>query len=240
MSTEETRYYLNGIYLHASPGGLAAVATDGHRLARVIVSSAGGLWQGEGCIVPSAAVKGINKLLAAHRDMAEVTLRRSRSLFEIEGGSFRLTSKLIDGTFPDYQRAIGPGGTGKNTVTVCCSDLTAALLRVATAAGNSKMPTAGLAWGNPGQDGLHVCATGGGAAHDVVPLEAVHGKGRVAFQVRHGVDALKAFNKHGVITIDAGNGRVPVYMTGAGEAGPTPFLVVQMPVTWPKLAEASA
>jgi DNA polymerase-3 subunit beta len=145
MSTEQTRYYLNGIYLHASPGGLAAVATDGHRLARVIVGSAGGLWQGEGCIVPSAAVKGINKLLAAHRDMAEVTLRRSRSLFEIEGDLFTLTSKLIDGVFPDYERIIGAGGDGKNVVTICRADLLAALLRIAAAAGTDRKNTAGLA-----------------------------------------------------------------------------------------------
>jgi DNA polymerase III subunit beta len=60
--TEATRYYMNGIFLHDIDGALAAVGTDGHRLAEVVVSGTGGASQ-DGLIVPRIAVRIIIKLL---------------------------------------------------------------------------------------------------------------------------------------------------------------------------------
>ena len=108
ISTEETRYYLNGIYLHAGESDgtavLRAVATDGHRLARVeepLPAGAGGM---PGVIVPRKTVAELRKLLDEVSGDVDVALSDTRIQFK--AGSVTLTSKLIDGTFPEYDRVI--------------------------------------------------------------------------------------------------------------------------------------
>jgi DNA polymerase-3 subunit beta len=111
ISTEETRYYLNGIYLHGTTtegvAVLRAVATDGHRLARVelpLPDGAGGM---PGVIVPRKAVIEVRKLIEETEDDISVSLSDSKIKFAFDNVS--LTSKLIDGTFPDYERVIPTG-----------------------------------------------------------------------------------------------------------------------------------
>ena len=108
ISTEETRYYLNGIYFHAAEVNgvdmLRAVATDGHRLARVEMPAPKGAVGMPGVIAPRKAVSEVQKLL---EDMAleigvEISTVKARFTF----GETVLTTKLIDGTFPDYSRVI--------------------------------------------------------------------------------------------------------------------------------------
>ena len=109
ISTEETRYYLNGIYLHEAQGEdgrvLRAVATDGHRLARVQVDpqpeGASGM---PGVIVPRKTVAELRKLIDETSAPIDVALSDTRIQFRI--GPVTLTSKLIDGTFPEYERVI--------------------------------------------------------------------------------------------------------------------------------------
>jgi len=111
ISTEETRYYLNGIYLHAFSTGkqksLRAVATDGHRLARVEMPLPEGAENITGVIVPRKMVNEIRKLIEEVEGMVEVSLSDSRIRFAFNDTI--LTSKLIDGSFPDYQRVIPTG-----------------------------------------------------------------------------------------------------------------------------------
>ena len=111
MSQEETRYYLNGIYLHASEEAgtktLRAVATDGHRLARLDAPLPDGADAMPGVIVPRKAVLELRRLLDDAEDEVKVTVSTSKIRFE--SGDVVLTSKLIDGTFPDYQRVIPQG-----------------------------------------------------------------------------------------------------------------------------------
>jgi len=114
ISTEETRYYLNGIYLHtADTEGipvLRAVATDGHRLARVetpIPMDADGM---PGIIIPRKAVNEIRKLIDDRDGDVAISLSDTKICFSF--GDSLLTSKLIDGTFPDYERVI-PAGNDK-------------------------------------------------------------------------------------------------------------------------------
>ena len=136
ISTEETRYYLNGIYLHAAqvkPGGpempvLRAVATDGHRLARVEMPLPEGAAGITGVIVPRKTVLEIRKLLDEVADRVEVQL--SDTKIRVSFDSVTLTSKLIDGTFPDYERVI-PTGNDKN-MEVDARQFAAAVDRVAT------------------------------------------------------------------------------------------------------------
>ncbi len=132
ISTEETRYYLNGIYLHTidveGALRLRAVATDGHRLARVETTAPNGSSGMPGIIVPRKAVAEIQKLL--EDSDAEVSVELSATKIRIAVGNVVLTSKLIDGTFPDYQRVI-PSGNDKR-LTVDKADFSAAVDRVST------------------------------------------------------------------------------------------------------------
>jgi len=134
ISTEETRYYLNGIFLHATKSGdtevLRAVATDGHRLARVemlLPDGAGGM---PGVIVPRKTVGELRKLIDETEEQIEVSLSDTRIRFAFD--AVTLSSKLIDGNFPDYQRVI-PTGNDK-TMTVDRRMFAEAVDRVSTIA----------------------------------------------------------------------------------------------------------
>jgi DNA polymerase-3 subunit beta len=114
ISTEETRYYLNGIFLHVSDDDqpvLKAAATDGHRLARFTLPRPEGAAGMPDVIVPRKAVGELRKLLEESLDgNVEIDLSASKIRFTLGGeGGVILTSKLIDGTFPDYSRVIPTG-----------------------------------------------------------------------------------------------------------------------------------
>lgn len=108
ISTEETRYYLNGIYLHASGSGknkmLRAVATDGHRLARLELGLPAGAGDIPGVIVPRKAIYELQKLLEGFEGDVQISLSDAKVRFTCGGAV--LVSKLIDGNFPDYERVI--------------------------------------------------------------------------------------------------------------------------------------
>lgn len=104
ISTEETRYYLNGIYLHAHDGALRAVATDGHRLALSEIELPSGAAGIPGIIIPRKTIAEIRRLIDGVD--GDVNLSVSDAKIRFEFGSAVLTSKLIDGTFPDYDRVI--------------------------------------------------------------------------------------------------------------------------------------
>lgn len=110
ISTEETRYYLNGIFLHVSDDPqpvLKAAATDGHRLARVTVPRPDGAEGMPDVIVPRKCVGELRKLLDEIDGSVGVSLSSTKIRFDL--GQAVLTSKLIDGTFPDYSRVIPTG-----------------------------------------------------------------------------------------------------------------------------------
>ncbi|GLT02136.1 DNA polymerase III subunit beta [Sphingobium jiangsuense] len=110
ISTEETRYYLNGIFFHVSDDPqpvLKAAATDGHRLARVTVARPDGAEGMPDIIVPRKCIAELRKLLDEVEGSVDIALSASKIRFGI--GNAILTSKLIDGTFPDYSRVIPTG-----------------------------------------------------------------------------------------------------------------------------------
>ncbi len=110
ISTEETRYYLNGIFIHVSDDAqpvLKAAATDGHRLARYTVARPDGAAGMPDIIIPRKCIAELRKLLDEVDGSVEVTLSGSKIRFGL--GTAVLTSKLIDGTFPDYTRVIPTG-----------------------------------------------------------------------------------------------------------------------------------
>jgi DNA polymerase-3 subunit beta len=132
ISTEETRYYLNGIYLHTAGSGksakLRAVATDGHRLAQVELPLPSGAAGMPGIIVPRKTVGEVQRLIEDAG--AEVAIELSQGKIRFTIGDVVLTSKLIDGTFPDYARVI-PLGNDKELV-VDKKDFEASVDRVST------------------------------------------------------------------------------------------------------------
>ncbi|WP_431861514.1 DNA polymerase III subunit beta [Azospirillum sp.] len=136
ISTEETRYYLNGIYVHAARTAAAtgdipvlrAVATDGHRLARVEMPLPDGADGIPGVIVPRKTVMEIRKLIDEAADRIEISLSENKIRFAFD--QIIVTSKLIDGTFPDYERVI-PVGNDK-VLEVDARLFAAAVDRVAT------------------------------------------------------------------------------------------------------------
>ncbi len=132
ISTEETRYYLNGIYLHTAASGkkatLRAVATDGHRLAQYELALPAGADGMPGVIVPRKTVAEVQRLIEDADAEVAVDLSPAKIRFTI--GDVVLTSKLIDGTFPDYARVI-PLGNDKQ-LNVDKKEFEAAVDRVST------------------------------------------------------------------------------------------------------------
>jgi DNA polymerase-3 subunit beta len=132
ISTEETRYYLNGIYLHAARSGdvdvLRAVATEGHRWARVELPLPEGGEGMPGIIVPRKTVQELRKLLDEADGLVSIGLSDSKIRFAV--GESVLTSKLIDGTFPDYERVV-PLSNDK-ILDVECKQFAEAVDRVST------------------------------------------------------------------------------------------------------------
>ena len=108
ISTEETRYYLNGVYMHSATFEnskvLRCVATDGHRLARVDTGLPEGAEELPGVIIPRKTVAEIRKFL--DDDEVQIAVSVSETKVRFATPEITLTSKVIEGTFPDYTRVI--------------------------------------------------------------------------------------------------------------------------------------
>ena len=134
MSTEDTRYYLNGIYFHAYGSGsnkiLRSVATDAHRLACIQSPLPQGAEEMPGIIIGRKTVTEIRKLLDESEDL--ITIRLSPARIEFHLPNAILSSRLIDGVYPDYEQAI-PAGNDKQII-VEAKSFAAAVDRVATVA----------------------------------------------------------------------------------------------------------
>ena len=132
ISNEETRYYLNGVYMHVAQSEdgpcLRCVATDGHRLARIDAPLPAGADGMPGVIVPRKTVAELRKLL--DDDEAQIAVSVSETKVRFATPTITLTSKVIDGTFPDYSRVIPSGNTRK--LEVDAGDFAKAVDRVAT------------------------------------------------------------------------------------------------------------
>lgn len=132
ISTEETRYYLNGVFMHVSDsdGGkvLRCVATDGHRLARIDADLPENASDMPGVIVPRKTVGELRKLL--EDDDAQIAVSVSETKIRFATPDITLTSKVIDGTFPDYTRVIPQSNTRR--LEVDAAEFAQAVDRVAT------------------------------------------------------------------------------------------------------------
>jgi len=224
ISTEETRYYLNGIYLHATESEsdpmLRAVATDGHRLARFEMALPEGAKGMPGVIVPRKAVNEVRKLIDDVDDDIEIGLSDTKMRFSF--GHIRLTTKLIDGTFPDYERVI-PQGNDKR-LTVDCRSFKDAVDRVATIS-TEKSRAVKLAL-EPGTLTLSASSPDAGMATEEVEVGYEAGAMEIGFNSRYLLDIAQQIEGDQVefALADAAS---PTVVRDAGDSG---ALYVLMPM----------
>ena len=132
ISTEETRYYLNGLYVHSvmedGEAKLRCVATDGHRLALAEMPAPEGSLGLPGVIVPRKTIAEARRLLEDAGETVELQISTAKVRFEF--GRAALTSKVIDGAFPDYARVIPK--ENNRVVTIDTALFASAVDRVAT------------------------------------------------------------------------------------------------------------
>ncbi len=189
VSTEETRYYLNGIYLHVqSEKGkalLKAVATDGHRLARYELPAPKGAAEIPGIIVPRKTVNELRKMLDDSEGEVSVSVSDTKIKFGI--GRLTLTSKLIDGTFPEYQRVI-PTGNDKS-LEVVRDELKDAVDRVSTVSSEkSRAVRLNL---EKGRLTLSVVSPEAGTATEELMIDYKHSPIEIGFNARYIMDILE-------------------------------------------------
>ena len=199
ISTEETRYYLNGIFFHVSDEDqpvLKAAATDGHRLARYTIPRPDGAEGMPDVIVPRKAVAELRKLLDEAMDgNVEIDLSHSKIRFTLGGeGGVVLTSKLIDGTFPDYSRVI-PTGNDK-LLKLDPKSLFAGVDRVATiATEKTRAVKMGL---EPDKVTLSVTSPDNGNAAEEVPAEYKSDGFEIGFNANYLKDILQQIDSDSV------------------------------------------
>lgn len=186
ISTEETRYYLNGVYLHAAETDkgnmLRTVATDGHRLALCEVEAPKGAEALSGVIVPRKAVAEVRRLIDSSD--VDVTVSVSDTKIMFTSGRAQLTSKLIDGTFPDYARVI-PKGNDKALI-IDNKAFEAAVDRVSTvSAERSRSIKLSL---SDGRIALAVSSAETGAGHEEIECDYQSGDMDIGFNAKYLLD----------------------------------------------------
>lgn len=217
ISTEETRYYLNGIYLHAGEfegaPALRAVATDGHRLARLQAPLPAGAAGMPSVIVPRKTVGELRKLIDEAAEPIAIALSETKIRFSFD--DVVLTSKLIDGTFPDYERVI-PQGNDK-VMEVDTKSFAAAVDRVATIA-TEKTRAVKLAIGE-GQLTLSATSTDQGSATEELEVDYGADPLEIGFNSRYLLDIASQIDSDTARFYMADSGSPTVIRDGGGPAG---------------------
>ncbi|WP_412058980.1 DNA polymerase III subunit beta [Bartonella sp. DGB2] len=189
ISTEETRYYLTGIYFHVVEEEgrtyLRMVAADGHRLAQAQIEAPIGSEGMKGVIIPRKTVHELQKLLGEEGD-SDVRIDLSEGTIRLHVGAVILVSKLIDGTFPEYQKII-PISNSKEMV-IDRQSLVAAVDRVAILASDrGRAIKLSL---TSGQLRLLVDNPESGHAEDQLPVEYTDAAFDIGFNSRYLLDII--------------------------------------------------
>lgn len=183
VSTEETRYYLNGIYMHVIDGKLRAVATDGHRLARVELNAPQGSAEMPGIIIPRKTVNEVRKIIEGVAGEVKISLSKSKIRFDFAETTF--ISKLIDGTFPDYDKVIPKAN--EKMLEVDTKSLNQAVDRVSTIATENKAVKFSI---KPGQLTLTCTNPENGTAVEEIPAKYTADEVEIGFNYRYVLDML--------------------------------------------------
>jgi DNA polymerase-3 subunit beta len=189
ISNEETRYYLNGIYFHTIDDEKAplmrAVATDGHRLARAEAPAPSGSEGMPGIIVPRKTVAEVQKLLEGVEEEVKVELSDTKIRFTL--GGVVLLSKLIEGTFPDYDR-VTPKNNDKRML-VDRAAFATAVDRVSTIASDRGGKAVKLTAGNDMLE-LSVTNPDHGTASEEIAVSFEHDNFEIGFNARYLLDII--------------------------------------------------
>ncbi len=204
ISTEETRYYLNGVYLHVTERDgqprLRAVATDGHRLACIDAEAPAGCAAAPDVIVPRKTVGELRKLLEDDEARCEVSVSATKIRFRV--GELTLTSKVIDGSFPDYTRVI-PQGNDKR-MEVDAAEFARAVDRVATvSAERSRAVKLGL---GPDSLTLSVNSPDAGSAQDELTVAYADDPLEIGFNAKYLLEIAGQIDRENAVFLFADSG----------------------------------
>lgn len=219
VSLEETRYNLNGIYLHEKEGMLVAVATDGHRLACSKTTLPEGAKDIPGVIVPRKTIGEVAKLAGDNVENLHIALSANQIRFKMN--EIELSSRLVDGTYPDYQKVI-PTGNDK-TLEADAKVLAGVIERVSVVCEKSKGIKLSLR-----ENLLQVSATAvdEGSAEDELDATYMNEELDIGFNYRYLLDILAQIKGQNVkITLQ--DGVSPVILQDAAD---TSSLFVLMPM----------
>lgn len=230
ISTEETRYYLNGIYLnHDHQGDLRAAATDGHRLAMMTLDAPAGSEGMPGVIVPRKAVKllldvlkATGKALGKGEALPPVTMEISASKIRFTVGAVTMTCKLIDGTYPDYTRCVPRHNEKRCTMDVKAM---ADAVNQVSLISSEKAGKVKLEFSN-GACRFSVNNPDAGSAETTVAADYADGEMDIGFNARYVLDVLAEISTDAV-TLHLAEAGSPTLFTDCGD---TRFAAVLMPM----------
>lgn len=228
ISTEETRYYLNGIHWHEDDEGslLVAVATDGHRLAKTTCPMPEGGAGMPGVIIPRKTVEVVSRMLPEKGEVRiDLSDSKIRFTMEDDAGVVTLVSKLIDGTFPDYRRVVPAGNPNRFTISRAqMADAIDRVITISSGKGNAvKHAFAG--------DGLTLTTNNpdAGSAEEGLPIMAAEGDPvEIGFNGKYCLDLLAAAGGEEVI-FELGDPGSPALVRPAA-GGPALFVLMPMRV----------
>ncbi|SNB62545.1 DNA polymerase III, beta subunit [Arboricoccus pini] len=225
ISTEETRYYLNGIHMHAAGSGptgtLRGVATDGHRLSRVEVPLPPGAENMPPIIVPRKTVGEIRKLIETAGDVP-VQVAVSSARIQFGCGPDMLVSRLIDGTFPDYERVIPM--SNERVASLPAKVFAEAVDRVATIS-TEKARAVKLAF-DTGKITISAVSADAGRAVEELDAEYPDGALEIGFNARYILDMMSQIDG-GEVRIEMANAAAPTVVRDPADSG---ALYVLMPM----------
>lgn len=224
ISNEETRYYLNGVYMHVAEAEdgpcLRCVATDGHRLARIDAPLPKGAEAMPGVIVPRKTVGELKKLL--DDDETEIAVSVSETKVRFATPTITLTSKVIDGTFPDYSRVIPSGNARK--LEVDAGDFAKAVDRVATV--SSERSRAVKLSLDEDRLVLSVNAPDAGAADEELPVAYADEPLEIGFNAKYLHEIASQIERENAVFLFNGSGDAALIREG----GDTSAVYVVMPM----------
>lgn len=214
-STEETRYYLNGIALQHKEGQAVFVSTDGHRLARYNSVDAS---QFPDIIIPSKTAK----LLKGVLDGGEAVLEISDSKIRVSTKDTVITSKVIDGTYPDWSRIIPT--SNHNSVTAKSAEVKEAIERVSVV--STERTKAVKLTVSGGVVAFDVQDPNMGDGHETVDVEQNGDDVVIGLNSKYALDAMAQADK-GSVTVKYGGNTSPLLVEYDKEPG---LLCVVMPM----------
>lgn len=214
MSKEEVRYYLGGVFLHIVDGKLRAAATDGHRMIRAEMAAPEGTEALRDTIVPDKTVNHMRRILA--KADGEVTVRVSDRAIQFEVGGAEIASKVIDGTFPDYERVVpGEQGNKLELARDALLDPVQAVAAVLSAEGD-KIKVRSVAFNlKEGDDGCEVTGQDSGGTFAQEPLDVTYSGEPIRFGLNHGyaVSVGNIFSESAMLRLWIADPKAPIRVT---------------------------